>query len=692
MTDERSELRQINWGEVFAFTHIFKSFRMAIHPSKLLLALAAIVLIWGVGSVMDRVWSWGGQSVWDGQIMTHATQPASAYERMQERWDEKRFDRAARLRAQTENEKHMPKRFLALVADLNPGLAKAFKKKIDEKNKDRKEEDPKSTPENVMKQARGEKWGWSGVISRADAENDDKIERIEELREAAYSEAIHEIQSAKVGDEADAVFKTGAEQKKAVEALNEADARVPQILTLLKLDYAERSRQEVKGTRIFESLLLWERKCLSNALSAARSANFTGGLSRYRAMRKNRALPSQKDLPDRWKKEHRLAPELQAHITSAVDGHDPGAEPVPADNPGGVLYWGLMGLQGWMWLACEHWIYATIFLVLTLAIVSVFGGAVYRIAALQAAREEKISMGQAVKFSISKFFSFFSAPLLPIAIILLLGLLLAAGGALANIKWVGPIIMGALFFLALITGVIIAFLSIGLIGGAGLMYPTIAVEGSDSFDAISRSFSYIFSRPWHAILYGAVATVYGALTYLFVRLFGLVALSATHFFVKWFIGTGGEGLDPRADKLDAMWTRPTFDNLMGGMNCHAVTNSGQSIGGWLIWFWVAIVVGLVAAYLLSYFASSTTVIYYLLRRKIDATDLDDVNVEEEEEEMDLGAEVPATTEGPEDEEKPAEEDEPAEEPEPAEDKKPADEDEPVDKDKGDDKDEQDKTE
>jgi hypothetical protein len=54
--------------------------------------------------------------------------------------------------------------------------------------------------------------------------------------------------------------------------------------------------------------------------------------------------------------------------------------------------------------------------------------------------------------------------------------------------------------------------------------------------------------------------------------------------------------------------------------------------------WVAIVVGLVAAYMLTYFASSTTAIYYILRRRVDATDLDDVYVEEEE---DLAPSVPA---------------------------------------------------
>ena len=33
-------LRGINWRETFPFTHIFRGFRIAIHPSKLMLGLA----------------------------------------------------------------------------------------------------------------------------------------------------------------------------------------------------------------------------------------------------------------------------------------------------------------------------------------------------------------------------------------------------------------------------------------------------------------------------------------------------------------------------------------------------------------------------------------------------------------------------------------------------------------------------
>ena len=241
-------------------------------------------------------------------------------------------------------------------------------------------------------------------------------------------------------------------------------------------------------------------------------------------------------------------------------------------------------------------------------------------------------MMQALKFSLGKFFSFFTAPLLPIGIILFFGGLMAVGGLIGSIPVVGEIVMGVLFFLAIIAGLLAAFLLVGLLAGVGLMYPTIAVEGSDSFDAISRSVSYVFARPWRAGLYALIALVYGAITYLFVRLFAYLALCSTHTFVKWGVWGGGGALHPDADKLDVMWTKPAFDSLFGPFNWEAMSGTEQ-IGGFLIGIWVFLTAGLVMAFLLSYAASSTTVIYYLLRRKVDATDLDDVYVEEIEEDQ-----------------------------------------------------------
>jgi hypothetical protein len=130
--------------------------------------------------------------------------------------------------------------------------------------------------------------------------------------------------------------------------------------------------------------------------------------------------------------------------------------------------------------------------------------------------------------------------------------------------------------------------------------------------------------------------------YLFVRLFAFLALAATHTFVNWGIWTGGSKLAEGATRLDVLWAAPTFQSLH---EANWVAMSGmEKVGAVLVGFWVYLVIGAVAAFLLAYLASSTTVIYTLLRRKVDATDLDDVYVEEGPSEP--GAELPPAPAAP----------------------------------------------
>ena len=72
MSDDRQqELRRVNWNEVFTVTHVFKSFRMAIHFSKMALALAAVLLLWVWGSVLDKVADVAGVTVPYGEVGKH---------------------------------------------------------------------------------------------------------------------------------------------------------------------------------------------------------------------------------------------------------------------------------------------------------------------------------------------------------------------------------------------------------------------------------------------------------------------------------------------------------------------------------------------------------------------------------------------------------------------------------------------
>ena len=197
--------------------------------------------------------------------------------------------------------------------------------------------------------------------------------------------------------------------------------------------------------------------------------------------------------------------------------------------------------------------------------------------------------------------------------------------------------MGILFFLALIGGAwLIAFLLVGLGGGWALMYPTIAVEGSDSFDAISRSFSYVFARPWRAGLYGAggpglrgdllpvraALRVPGPGVHALLRGPGALRDGPGEQLAR--AGRRGQQDGPALDRADLR--QPVHADELAhrqrhrdGLGVHPARVGLAGGGGGVR----------LRAELLR--ASSSTVIYYLLRQKVDATDLDDVFVEEIEE-------------------------------------------------------------
>jgi hypothetical protein len=284
------------------------------------------------------------------------------------------------------------------------------------------------------------------------------------------------------------------------------------------------------------------------------------------------------------------------------------------------------------WLLSKHPLFFFLFSAWFLLIWSTFGGAIARIAAVHVARDEKISVRQAVRFSVNKVLSFVFAPLIPLLILFVIGVVLAAAGwVLFHIPIVGPIVASILFFLALVAGLVMALVLLGLVGGFNLMYPTVAVEGSDSFDAISRSFSYVFARPWRMLFYTLVAIAYGALTYVFVRFFIWLMLALTHFFVSWWFTKEGKVMPVYLD----IWPGPgvsPFSTLTYSPDYEHLKWSEDFAAG-MISLWVYLVIGLLGAYAISFYFSANTIIYYLMRREVDATELEDVYVEESEDEF-----------------------------------------------------------
>jgi len=294
---------------------------------------------------------------------------------------------------------------------------------------------------------------------------------------------------------------------------------------------------------------------------------------------------------------------------------------------------GFLGALGWA--IRFHWIYCIVFMAIALAAISVTGGALCRIAALQFAQGEKPGLTEALRFSGSRFTSFFTAPLTPMIIVAFMGLFAFLLGLLGNIPRAGELIMALGLPMALVAGALVAVLTIGAVAGFGLMFPAIAYDGSDCFDSISRSLSYVYAQPARMVFYSTLAAVYGALCYIVLRFFVFLMLWVTHCFLQ--IGLWTQSSTDGLDKLTAIWPRPEFMILLGSSRS-PTGNWSELCASHLVHFFVLIVIGLMVSFIISFYFSANTIIYSLMRNKVDNTALDDVCTHFDEAETDLQGE------------------------------------------------------
>ena len=175
---------------------------------------------------------------------------------------------------------------------------------------------------------------------------------------------------------------------------------------------------------------------------------------------------------------------------------------------------------------------------------------------------------------------------------------------------------------------------------------TLSAEGSDSFDALSRSYSYVLQKPWSYIWYAAVALAYGAVVVFFVGLMG----SLTIYLAKWGVSQlTAKYADP---SYMFVWAPTSFgwrQLLLQGTpyeDGQTFPWSFNVIGAFLISVWLYLMFLLIIGFAYSYFWSASTMIYLLMRRKVDDTEMDEVYLEEEDSEEPYSTTAPSSTAAP----------------------------------------------
>lgn len=247
------------------------------------------------------------------------------------------------------------------------------------------------------------------------------------------------------------------------------------------------------------------------------------------------------------------------------------------------------------------------------AVWSLFGTAISRMAAVQFAVDERVSLKEAARFAVVKSPWVLSAPLMPIAGLLLLWFFCVVGGWIARIPGAGPVIVGLFWIVPLLLAFGTVLLLIGLVLGWPLMVATVSTQGSDAFDAFSRSFDYVFSRFWHLMWFLIVTAVHGVLMLLLVTgVASLVVHLASTFVALGMDVDFSQALDVRVPSLfHAFW----FGEPFAAESVFAIRS---------VSFWLHVLALLVAGYAASYFWTSSTIIYFLLRQSEDANHLSEV--------------------------------------------------------------------
>ena len=261
------------------------------------------------------------------------------------------------------------------------------------------------------------------------------------------------------------------------------------------------------------------------------------------------------------------------------------------------------GLGGWA---------QSVLMALWAAIVwGIAGGAIARIAVVEAATGSRPGLRTALRFALGKAASLVGAPLTPMLAVAVLAGGCAAFGLLYRLPgWFGAVVATALGFVPLLLGLVMALILIGLALGWPLMHATIAAEGEDAPDALSRSYSYVNQRLVRYGVHAALAWLIGALGWLAVVVFAWVVLSLA----EWGVSLGAPDFEQR-DEV-AVWGRL---------------------------FWSKFVGLLMTAWAYSYFWSSSSILYLILRRDVDGTDWHDVYLPEQDADTFAGEPASAST-------------------------------------------------
>ncbi len=388
-----ANVASVNWSSVLEFTQLFRGFRLAINPAKVLLALLAILFIYTAGRGFDFVW---GPQVYDGEIDNFTTQKPEQYRAARgDALEQRRSYLRGSLISESSAHPELTTERIGDLVDSPRSAYRALKKiyeqkfheSIDRAHADRLDEE-KNRPAGIT---------FESSVSPAEEENLSRASAADNL----FTQVRHLKSNVGQG-----VFDAFMEYE-----IREFDALVDNTLTFVRVSPVRSGSQvDIEGSAVSGGLLsktpgrLWQSDtvvgCIANMTITGPEWLFSG------------------TAPMQWK------------------------PAVGADT------WG-----GWIKMIVYRGLYLVsliAFTVLSLVIMAFTGATISRLSALEMAGIERAPLKDVMLFAVRRLWVFVKAPVTPFLILLAVGVLLGIAGLVGAIPFIGEIILGVLFILLIV--------------------------------------------------------------------------------------------------------------------------------------------------------------------------------------------------------------------------------------------------
>ncbi|MEX0877038.1 MAG: hypothetical protein WD114_06225 [Phycisphaerales bacterium] len=236
-----------------------------------------------------------------------------------------------------------------------------------------------------------------------------------------------------------------------------------------------------------------------------------------------------------------------------------------------------------------------------IAILAIAGGAISRSAAIEFAHGRFASREDTLGFTLRRARQFVGAVIGPVIFCALLFLLIAVGGLLLSVP-VLDLLGSILYLFGLALGILATVVLMLHVLALPLIVPALAVEGTDGFDAIQRSYAYVIGRPLRYLLYALILLLLGTIAAAVFAMVARISIDMT-------------------DAAALMFTNDAAERALSGEGEMGAT---KAYAYRIVEIWRTIVELIAAGYIISIFFTSSTLLYLVIRRVCDGQDINEV--------------------------------------------------------------------